>query len=476
LVAGGRTPSAFPVNPRHKICIESPPLPQDFAAAPSVSSPRSDRSHLTGSKEDIMRSKLAGVVVAVACSAFGATRAHADVVQDWNLEALRVSFPAGPPQARVLAMVHIAMHDAINAVTGTYETYAPKVNVPPSTSAVAAGAAAAHHVLVALFPQLTAVYDQSLAASLANIPEPDRTNGVRVGDDVGALILQMRANDGFSDPAPYTPGSGPGVWVPTQPAFAPALLPGLGRVTPFALNSGSQFRPAGPPPLHSRRYAADVNEVKLVGSIDAEALGFRTPEQGATARFWLGNSIPIFQGIARQVSTISPHDLSSNARFFALMSIAGADAYIAAWDAKYTYNFWRPVTAIHDGDIDGNPATTADTSWRPLAETAPFPGTPPFPDYVSGHTTYTRAVVRVLEEVFGRGEFPFAATTVNPAIPPAERNRQYDNFRELSDEMIEARILAGIHFRSADRDGDRLGRQVAQFAIRHVLRPAHGNN
>ena len=323
-----------------------------------------------------------------------------------------------------------------------------------------------------LCPQLTPVWDQSLATSLGNIPEPDRTNGVLVGEEVGALILAMRANDGFSDPAPYTPGNKPGVWVPTQPAFASALLPGLGRVTPFALKAGSQFRPDGPPRLDSDRYAADLNEVKLVGSIDS---GFRTAEQGATARFWLGNSIPIFQGIARQVSTIAPLDLSSNARFFALMSIAGADAYIAAWDAKYFYNFWRPVTAIHNADIDGNPATEADGSWRPLAEIAPFPGTPPFPDYVSGHTTYTRAVVRVLEEVFGRDKFPFVATTVNQAIPTAERNRQYDHFRELSKEMIEARVLAGIHFRSADRDGDRLGRSVALFAIRNVLRPAQGH-
>jgi hypothetical protein len=417
-----------------------------------------------------MQSKLAGVVMAVALSAFGATRAHADVVQDWNVEALRMVFPAGPPQARILAMVHIAMHDAINAVTGKYETYAPKVDVPPSTSAVAAGAAAAHHVLVAVFPQLTAVYDQSLATSLANIPEPDRTNGVIVGCEIGALILAMRANDGFSDPAPYTPGSGPGVWVPT--GLAPALLPGLGRVTPFALKTGSQFRPDGPPSLDSSQYAADLNEVKLVGSFESET---RTVEQGATARFWLGNSIPIFQGIARQVSTKASLDLSSNARFFALMSIAGADAYIAAWDAKYTYNFWRPVTAIHEADTDGNPATEADTSWSPLAEIAP-PYTPPFPDYVSGHTTYTRAVVQVLEEVFGRGEFEFGATTVNPAIPPQESNRQYGSFRELSDEMIEARVLAGIHFRSADRDGDRLGRQVAQFAISHVLRPSQGRD
>ena len=238
------------------------------------------------------------------------------------------------------------------------------------------------------------------------------------------------------------------------------------------MRSGSQFRPAGPPALTEDRYAADVNEVKLVGSIDAEALGNRTHDQTATARFWLGNSIPIFQGIAQRVSMDNPLSESANARLFALLSIAGLDAYIAAWDAKYTYNFWRPVTAIRNADSDGNPATDVDGSWRPFADTPPFPGTPPFPDYVSGHTTYTRAFVHVLEHVFGRAPIAFQAISVNLAVPPEERTRSYASFRQLSDEMIEARVLAGIHFRTADVDGDRLGRQVAQFAIEHTVRAA----
>ena len=415
----------------------------------------------------------AGILAIVATMAVSAA-ARADVVHDWNQVALTFSFTAGPPQARVLAMMHVAMHDAINAVTGEYETYLPAPPVLPGTSSTAAGAWAAYQVLANLIPGMEPTWKAARDASVAGIAEPAQTNGKNVGVAVGNAMVELRLHDGFSAPVSYTPGSGPGIWVPTEPAFRPALFPQFGLVMPFALNSGSQFRPDGPPGLTADRYTADFNEIKIVGSIDAEALGNRTPEQTATAQFWLGNSIPIFQGIARRVST----DLSesANARFFALMSIAGLDAYIAAWDAKYAYNFWRPVTAIRNADIDGNPDTTADGSWRPFADTELFPGTPPFntppfPDYVSGHTTYTGAFVHVLEHVFGRDAIAFKAISVNAAGTLEERC--YASFRELSDEMIEARILAGIHFRTADVDGDRLGRQVAQFAIAHTLRPAH---
>jgi hypothetical protein len=207
-----------------------------------------------------------------------------------------------------------------------------------------------------------------------------------------------------------------------------------------------------------------VNEVQAVGSNMSEALGLRTPQQSATARFWVGNSIPIFQQIARQISGLRQLGLSENAQLFALLSIAGVDAYIAAWDSKYTFTFWRPINAIRNADIDGNPATVKDSAWTPLAPT------PPFPDYVSGHTTYTGAFVHILEHVFGTGAVTFTATNLNVPVP--EQVRTYLRIRELAIEMIEARVLAGIHFRTADRDGDRVGRQVAQFAISHVLRPA----
>ena len=175
-------------------------------------------------------------------------------------------------------------------------------------------------------------------------------------------------------------------------------------------------------------------------------------------------SLAVMQ-IARRISLDRGLGLSENARFFALVSIAGMDAYIAAWDAKYTFNFWRPVTAIRQADLDGNPATIGDPAWLPLGTT------PPFPDYVSGHTTYTGAFVHVLESVFGKDSITF--TVINLNVPADEQSRTYHSLGELSDEMIEARILAGIHFRTADVDGDRLGRQVAQFALTHVLREAH---
>jgi hypothetical protein len=386
-------------------------------------------------------------------------------VSDWNLQALRVPFAVGPPQARVLAMVHVAMHDAINSITRGYDPYAISVDAQPGASPIAAGAAAAHDVLVSMFPLMATAYDEALTASLAGVPEPARSDGVAVGAQVAAHILALRAGDGFSLAAtPYTPGSGPGAWVPTPPAFAPALLAALGRVVPFALHSGDQFRPGGPPSLLSDQWAADLNEVQRIGASNAEALGHRTPEQSASARFWLGNMIPIMQQIAQQASAAGALNLADNARFYALINIAGFDAYVATWDAKFAYGFWRPITAIRQADLDGNPATTADPLWTPLGPT------PPFPDYVSGHTAYTRACVHVLEEVFGKAALSFTVT--NPAVPPAERVRAYSSFRQLSDEMIEARILAGIHFRTADRDGDRLGRQVGQFAITHVLRAA----
>jgi hypothetical protein len=412
-----------------------------------------------------MSMRLARLVIATTVVVgIPAERAAADVVHDWNVQALKFVSPVGPPQARQLAIMHVAMHDAINSVTGEYETYGPKIAGPFGASPEAAGAAAAHRVLVSILPaSMIPGFDAALTDSLKDIPEPARSLGIAVGIQAADHILALRSDDGMFAPAPYTPGSGPGVWVPTLPANAPALLPGFGRVVPFALHSGDQFRPDGPPSLSSDQWAADLNEVKAIGDVNAEALGRRTPEQSATARFWLGNSIPIIEQIARQVSLERGLGLSENARFFALLSIAGVDAYIAAWDAKYAYNFWRPITAIRNADTDGNPDTDPDPSWLPLVPT------PPFPDYVSGHTTYTRAIVHVLEKVFGRGPVTFTVTNANVPLP--ERTRTYTSFRQLSLEMIEARILAGIHFRTADRDGDRLGRQVAQFALTHVLRP-----
>jgi hypothetical protein len=242
------------------------------------------------------------------------------------MQLLRVPSPVGPPQARLLAIMHVAMHDAINTITGEYETYGPAMNAPFGASPVAAGAAAAHLVLTTLVPANMIPnpnFDTALDSSLADIPEPERTLGINVGREAARHILALRKDDGFTTVVPYTPGSGPGVWVPTPPAFAPALLPGFGKVLPFALHQNDQFRPDGPPSLTSEEYAADVNEVQQLGDANGETLGHRTHAQSATARFWLGNSIPIFQQLARKMSIDRGLDLSANARFFALLSIAG---------------------------------------------------------------------------------------------------------------------------------------------------------
>ncbi len=414
-----------------------------------------------------------GFVTLVALSAFvmPPAAARADVVHDWNRQALRPAFAVGPPQARMLAMVHVAMHDAINSITGEYETYFDRLPSATGSSPVAAGAAAAHDVLVILVPAMAADYDAVLNDYVSAIPEPDRTNGLLVGHAAAARILAARSSDGFSAAAtiPYVPGVGPGFWIPTPPANAAALLPGFGLVTPFALVSPSQFRPDGPPALSSEQWTADFNEVKRIGSLNATA-NDRSAEQSATARFWLGNVIPVIEQLARDVSTGRELSVSEDARLFALLNVAIADAYIAAWDAKYAYNFWRPITAIRNADSDGNTETAQDSEWLPLAPT------PPFPDYVSGHTAFARASVAVLEAVFGREPFEFTLTNPSPALPVPERVRTYFSFREISTEMIEARVLAGIHFRTADRDGDRLGRQVAQFALTHYLRPSRGRD
>ena len=300
---------------------------------------------------NLIRIVLAAVIVVVATT----THASADVVRDWNIQLLRVPSPVGPPQARLLAIMHVAMHDAINSITGEYQTCGPAVNAPFGASPVAAGAAAAHFVLMTLVPASmipTPNFDAALDASLADIPEPERTLGVNVGVEAAKNILALRKDDGFTTVVPYTPGSGAGAWVPTPPAFAPALLPGFGHVIPFALHSGDQFRPDGPPSLTSEQYAEDVNEGQMIGDVNAETLGYRTHAQSATARFWLGNSIPIFQQIARKISLDRELDLSENARFFALVSIAGVDAYIAA-----SMKFVRQGTYRDPSDFD--PATDA---------------------------------------------------------------------------------------------------------------------
>src|SRR5213594_931697 len=307
------------------------------------------------------------------CSALTAfligTLAHADVVTDWNnaaLDAIRAGHTPPPIASRSLAILHVSIYDAVNGIDRTHEPYLVQSEVPASGSREAAASAAAHEALVNLFPAGASSFDALHAAILAGIPNgPQKIAGIVWGEFVANQILAARANDGHDAIVPPPGGSGPGVWVPTPPAFLPYLLPQWGFVMPFAMSSSSQFRPPGPPSLDSEQYAADYDEVKSLGAaVDST----RTEEQTQIALFWAdgaGTETPPghWNSIAQTIADMQGNTLEENARLFALLNLAMADAAVCAWDAKYAFNFWRPVTAIRKADTDGNAATDPDPTW-----------------------------------------------------------------------------------------------------------------
>jgi len=393
--------------------------------------------------------------------------ARADVVLDWNVVALKTTAaaPFNPPlETRNLAIVHAAMFDAVNAIAGEFHPYAVRLRVHENASPAAAAAAAAHAALVRLYPDQRAVLDAAYATSIAGIPDGARkTAGVAIGEAAASQILAARESDGATAAitADYTPGSGAGFWRPTVPAFLRALDPGWGAVRPFLLEDGSQFRPGPPPALDSRRYTRDFLEIKEIGS---SASNSRTQEQTDLARFWIATGPQNWNPVARQAAVARALTLSENARMLALLNLAGADAFIAAWDAKFTYNQWRPVTAIRAADIDGNPETVEDPSWTPLLIT------PPFPDYIAGHTTYAGAAQKVLEHVFGVR--PRIVFTLTSATAPAVVET-YSTFRAIADGVVDARVWGGIHWRTSSVRGRLVGEEIGRYAAHNFLKPKH---
>jgi hypothetical protein len=399
------------------------------------------------------------VLVVVSTASLGA-----DTVLDWNVIALRTTAaaPFNPPvESRNLAIVHAAMFDAVNSIIGDYHSYAVEFDPPKGASPEAAAAAAAHFVLVKLYSSQQATLDSAYAASLAGIPDGSgKSSGIRVGETVAEQVLALRADDGAEGAivAPYTPGSRPGDWIPTPPAFHSALDPGWGTVRPFFLCEGSQFRPGPPPTLTSLQYTRDFNEIKEIGSLTS---GTRTQQQTDLAHFWVSTAPQNWNSAARQVVIAKVLTLSQNARLFALLNLAGADAFIASWDAKFTYNQWRPVTAIRAADTDGNPNTIADPAWTPLLVT------PPFPDYIAGHTTYAGAAKEVLEATFGTN--PRVTMALTSATAPG-LVETYTTFEDIADGVVDARVWGGIHWRTSSVRGERVGEQIGRFAISHFLR------
>ena len=418
--------------------------------------------------------------------------ASADAVVTWNENAAKAATAAclhmsgnGLVEARMYAMVHVAVHDAVNAIDRRSRPYAFRARVNGPVSADAAVAAAARDTLVSVIPTLpespdcrasgVALANELYAAALASIPNgAAKTIGVALGQAAAAAIVARRAGDGsdqnmFVDT--YEPGTEPGEWrfTPDFP-FPIAFGPDWGKVTPFVLKRSSQFRPRPPFHLRSRKYADDYKEIKLLGGDGVNTLSARSLDQTQIGLFWIESSPLAWNRLARALSVERGFDLWENARLFGLLNLAMADGYIASWAAKYYYRFWRPITAIRLGDTDDNPLTLADPSWTPLQPTYPMP------DHDSGHAVQGGVAAEILKQVFGTDEIPFTAcsTTVGAGLTCADPTpvlRPYASFSQAADENAVSRIYIGIHFRRAVEEGVRHGRKIAEYAVHQVMKP-----
>jgi hypothetical protein len=384
----------------------------------------------------------------------------ADVVTEWNqranacvLEAKIMPF-AG---TRVMAIMHTAMFDAINSIEGRYTPYKFKVSAPAGSSPEAAGAAAAHAALVALFPEQKAALDAAYAAYLAQVPDgAGRTAGIAVGEEVAAKVLAWRASDGANAPNTYRPVTTPGAYITTALPVGTQWV----SMTPWVMERPSQFHPAPPPTLSSAQWTADYNEVKELGGKKSTR---RTAEQTETGRFWTITGPQSFDPIVRQLAAAPGRSLSQNARLFALVEMAVADSYIAVFEAKYAYNFWRPITAIRNGDIDGNEATVRDPSWEPLVDT------PLHPEYPCAHCINTGSARAVLEAEFGTGPNPLTMTS--PTAPGAVH--KWASIGDYAEEVAMARIYGGLHYRNSTVVGKDMGKKIGELAVQNYLKAVH---
>jgi hypothetical protein len=344
------------------------------------------------------------------------------------------------------------------------------VEIPgASGSPEAAAAKAAHDVLVSRFPAQAASLDTAYQQYLLNHGLSESDPGVAVGARAAAGIIALRACDGsFPNPAPppFVGGTALGMWRPTPPAFAPMAAPWLGNVTPFTLTRPSQFRAATPPALTSREYARDYNEVKALGALNNSA---RTPEQTDLAHFWAGSYTVIWNQVLRDIAGARVDNIADSSRLFALAEMAIADALIASWDSKSYYVYWRPITAIQEGDNDGNPRTAGDTGWQSLI------AAPAYPDYTSGANAFAGAATHALEHFFGTDHMTFSVTTTNTG-PTLQDTRTFGRFSDAAEEVVDARVYLGIHFRFADTAARKQGKQVAGWVFKNFLRPLNKHN
>jgi hypothetical protein len=402
---------------------------------------------------------------AIMTGALLACAAYADVVTDWN-GIMRSTIGAETPQAqsRFAAITHLAVFEAVNAITKDYKPYLGAITAAAGASPDAAAAAAAHQVLRHYFPASAANLDDDLVNSLSKIPDsPSRSAGVAAGRAAAAAMIAKRTNDGSSPAMPYTPMSGVGLWQPTPPAFAAGAFLHWGKVTPFGLTRPDQFRSGPPPALTSGEYKRDYNEVKAVGGSVSDG---RSLELTNIARFAsMTNPVPLFNSVAVQLIAEQGTSLSENAHMFALLNMSIADAAIAVFDAKYFYNFWRPVTAIRAGDRDPNTKTEGDPGFNTLIST------PPYPSHPSGFGGLSAAARYILERSFGSTHHNITLSL--PGLPGV--TLQYTKLRQITDDIADARVCGGIHFRFEQDAAEILGRNVAQYIKQNNLRCARAD-
>lgn len=400
---------------------------------------------------------------------------RADAVADWNLIAMQriaEANPAHPPPVTFIdmAIVQAAIYDAVQAIERHYKPYHVEIE-GASGSPAAATAKAARDVLVNLFPDQTPTIDNIYNQYLKDHSLSPADPGVAVGATAAAGIIALRANDGRFPPGhmPFVGGKNPGEWRPTDsfigtppapPPFSPMAARWVANVTPFALKSGDQFRAGPPPPLTSHNYTRDYNEVKAMG---ARFNSSRTDEQTDLALFWASNYVALWNRALRDIAEAQNLNIGDSARLFALVNLAMADAIVTAWDSKVAYASWRPLTAIRSGNDDTNPDTVGDSEWQPLINN------PNYPDHTSGANNNSGAATRMLELFFGTNEMSFIVRTTNAAA--IQQTRTYSRFSDAAQDVVDARIYEGIHFRFADEDARKQGRHVAQWVFDHFLKP-----
>jgi hypothetical protein len=408
-----------------------------------------------------MRVNLCKLLIAASMMC-AATPAFANVITDWDEKAVVAVTPmsslggTSPYTAmRMMGMVHAAMFDAVNSIERRHRPYVVQLPADPATSKEAAAAAAAAAVLATIDAKTASEMKAALATYLAPVPDgAAKSDGVKLGEAVAAKVLQSRANDGSDAPDAYRPRTTPGVYVPTAITLS-SMWPDM---KPFAMTKGSQFRPKPPITLESKEWATDYNELKDYGG---QASVKRTAQQTETARFWLGPLLA-YQPFARQLATAKQMSVVDSARFMTLVTLGLNDSVIAVLDAKYHYNFWRPITAIRNGDIDNNPATDREATWQPIAPT------PMHPEYPCSHCIQSGVVAGVIKTVLGSEDIPEVALT-SPFTPGV--THRWTNLTALTDEVANARIWAGFHYRFSTRVGTEMGRQIGEYVVKNAMQP-----